>query len=161
MMTRAALGATFAVFAFAALGLLGEGTAFADDHATCTAIEIAATKAKEPSIPADLKPLEKKLRKPPLSSWTSFRVLSSSSLTLDSMKVASPKLAAGAVTVILRDVDSKEGKRPRLSLGITMDGQAGKRVFDSKLTLDAGDYVVFGETLPNDDGHFVALSCKL
>jgi hypothetical protein len=157
MMIRAALGATCVLF-----GVLGaRPAAAAGDHATCTAIEIAATKADKPSIPDDLKPLEKKLRKPPLSSWNGFRVLSSSSLTLESMKVASPKLAAGAVTVILRDVDSREGKRPRLSLGITMDGQAGKRVFDSKLTLDAGDYVVFGETLPNDDGHFVALSCKL
>jgi hypothetical protein len=163
MTTRAARALFAATLSLVPVLGLGGGAAFADDHdhATCTAIEIAATKAPEPAMAPDLKPLEKKLRKPPLSSWNSFKVLSSSELSLDSMKPASPKLAAGAVTVILRDVDSKEGKRSRLTLGIAMDGQTGKRVFDSKLTLDAGDYVVFGETLPNDDGHFVALTCKL
>src|SRR5262245_25207674 len=154
MTTRSALVAV-------AFLLGGAATARAQDRASCTAIELSATKAKEPSIPADLKPLEKKLQKPPCSSWNSFKVLSSSDLALEAMKAASPKLAAGAATVILRDIEKREGKRPRLSLGITMDGQSGKRVFDSKVTVDAGDSVMFGEILPNDDGHFVALSCKL
>ena len=125
-------------------------------RATCTAIEIGATNASSPSIPADLKPLEKKLKKPPLSSWNSFRVMSSSEITLESMKAASPKLASGATSVILKDVDKK-----RLTLGITMDGASGTRVFDSKVGIDSGDWVVYGETLGNNDGHFVALTCKL
>ena len=135
--------------------------AHAQDRAQCTAIELGATHAGAPSIPAELKPLEKKLKKSPLSSWNSFRVMSSSDFALENDKPSSPKLAAGATTIILKDVNAREGKRPRLSLSITMDGQSGKRIFDSKVNTDSGDFIVYGETLANDDGHFVALSCKL
>jgi hypothetical protein len=134
--------------------------AHADDHASCTAIELSATNAGGPSIPGELKPLAKNLKKPPLSSWKAFKVLSSSDFQIEGMKAASPKLAAGATSIILRDIDERAGKRPRLQLGITMDGQTGKRVFDSKVAVDAGDYIVYGEILSNDDGHFVALSCR-
>jgi hypothetical protein len=147
-----------AVF-FAAASLAAP--AHAEDRASCTAIELGASKAASPSIPAELKPIAKNLKKPPLSAWNSFKVMSSSDFQIDGMKAASPKLVAGSVSVILRDVDARSGKRPRLSLGISMDGQNGKRVVDTKVSVDAGDYLVFGETLSNDDGHFVALSCKL
>lgn len=163
MRTRTSAARTvLTVLALAALSTtIGAARAYAQGRASCTAIELSATKADAPSIPAELKPLAKNLKKPPLSAWNAFKVLSSSDFTLETMKAASPKLAVGAVTLILRDVESRTGKRPRLSLGITMDGQSGKRAFDSKVSVDAGDYIVFGETLSNEDGHFVALSCKL
>jgi len=156
MKTKRALPAlAIAAFAFIAW------PAHAQSTAQCTAIELGATHASSPSIPSELKALDKKLKKAPLSSWNSFKVMSSSDFTIEVNKPSSPKLAAGATTIILRDVSAREGKRPRLSLSITMDGQSGKRIFDSKVNTDSGDFIVYGETLANDDGHFVALSCKL
>jgi hypothetical protein len=133
----------------------------AQDKAACGLIEISATNAKAPSIPADLKPLAKKLRKPPLSSWNSFKVLTSAHMTLETLKADQARLKMGKASVILREVDRRSGKRPRLTLGVTMDDRAGKRVVDSKVVVDSGDYLVVGETLANNDGHFVALSCTL
>jgi len=137
------------------------GPARAQDKASCALIEISATNAKAPSIPPGLKPIEKKLRKPPLSSWNSFKVLSSAHLALETLKAEQAALKMGKASVILREADHRPGKRPRLTLGVTMDDQSGKRVVDSKVVVDSGDYLVVGETLPNNDGHFVALSCKL
>jgi len=157
MMTRAALTATFVLAA-----ALAGGTAAADATASCDAVEIAATKSKDPSISPELKPLEKRLSKPPLSGWNSFKLLSRSDLTLELMKTSTTKLSSGQVSVILREIDQREGKRPRLTLGITMDGQSGKRIVETKVTVDVGDYTVVGETLaPNNDGHFVIMTCKL
>ena len=141
--------------------VLCAGPARAQDKASCALIEISATNAKAPSIPPDLKPLAKKLKKPPLSSWNSFKVLSSTSLSLETLKAGQARLALGKASVMLREVDRRAGKRPRLTLGVTMDDQSGKRVVDSKVVVDSGDYLVVGETLANNDGHFVALSCRL
>ncbi len=146
--------------AVAALVVLEALPARAQTHATCTAIEISMTKAKDPApLPDEAKPLEKKLKKPPFSSWNVFKVSSSSGFDLEVMKPKALKLAQGASTLVLRDV-VEGGKRPRFTIQITMDGASGKRVFDSKVSLDAGDYVDYGELLPNDDGHFVFLTCK-
>lgn len=136
------------------------GRAHADDAATCAVIEIGATKAADPSIPPGLKPLEKKLKKPPLSSWNSFKVLSSTNLNLTALRAGQVKLASGQASLMLREIEKRDGKRPRLSLSATMDDASGKRVVDSKVSVDAGDYLVVGYLLPNDDGHFLAVSCK-
>ena len=151
----AALGAaTLALLALDAL------PAHAQDHASCSAIEMMMTKAKDPApLPDQAKPLEKKLKKPPFSSWNVFKVSSSSDFDLEGMKTKSLKLAAGASTLVLKDV-VEGGKRPHYKIQITMDGASGKRVFDSLVNLESGDYVDYGELLPNDDGHFVFLTCK-
>ncbi len=131
----------------------------AEDAATCSVIEIGATKAKDPSIPPGLKPLEKKLKKPPLSSWNSFKVLSSTTLSLTAMRAAPVKLATGQASLMLREIDKREGKRPRMALSVTMDDASGKRVVDSKVSVDAGDSLMVGN-VENEDGHFLAISCK-
>ena len=147
------------VFAIAAI-LIGAGTAQAQDHASCSAIEMMMTKAKDAQpLPDQAKALEKKLKKPPFSSWNVFKVSSSSDFDLEHMKTKSLKLAAGASTLVLKDV-VEGGKRPTFKIQITMDGASGKRVFDSLVNLESGDYLDYGELLPNDDGHFVFLTCK-
>ena len=151
---RAALGA-----ATLALVVLAARPVLAQDHASCTAIELMMTKGKDASLPDQAKPLEKKLKKPPFSSWNVFKVLSSSDFDLEGMKPKALKLSQGASTLVLRDV-VEGGKRPRYTIQITLDGASGKRVFDSKVSLDSGDYVDYGELLSNDDGHFVFLTCK-
>ncbi|MCE9576522.1 MAG: hypothetical protein K8W52_25455 [Deltaproteobacteria bacterium] len=145
--------------AVAGVALAAPGRALADDTASCSVIEIGATNAKDPSIPPGLKPLEKKLKKPPLSSWNSFKVMSSTTLNLSAMRAAPVKLATGQASLMLREIEKREGKRPRLALAVTMDDASGKRVVDSKVSVDAGDTLMVG-SLVNDDGHFLAISCK-
>jgi hypothetical protein len=146
-----------AVGAALALGLLGAPARA--DHVSCTAIELSMTKGKDPVIPDAVKHFAKKLGKPPYSSWNVFKVLSSEDFTLDSLKSKSLKLAAGSSTVVLHDVDVHPGKKTRITLAVTMDGQSGKH-FESKVTADAGDPLDYGEVLSNNDGHFVFLSCN-
>jgi hypothetical protein len=152
--SKAALGA-----ATLALVVLAARPALAQDHASCSAIELMMTKGKDPSLPDQAKPLEKKLKKPPFSSWNVFKVTSSSDFDLEGMKPKALKLAAGASTLVLRDV-IEGGKRPRYKIQITMDGASGKRVFDSTVSLDSGDYIDYGELINDTDGHFVFLTCK-
>ena len=133
----------------------------ADTPISCTVLEIAASTTKEGGLAPELKPLEKKLRKPPLSSWNTFKLLGRQSADLEPMKAATLKLAQGQAQVMVRDVDKAEGKKPRVGLSLQMDDPSGKRVLDTKLSVDAGDYVVIGRTLANNDGHLLAMSCKL
>lgn len=144
--------------AIAAL-LIAARPALADDHASCSAIELMMTKGKDPSLPDQAKQLEKKLKKPPYSSWNVFKVLSSSDFELEGMKPKALKLAQGASTLVLRDV-IEGGKRSRFKIQITMDGASGKRVVDTTVILNSGDFIDYGESIaPNDDGHFVFLTC--
>jgi hypothetical protein len=148
-----------AVLATLAL-LIAAAPARAQGQASCSAIEMMMTKGKDPApLPDQAKPLEKKLKKPPFSSWNVFKVSSSSDFDLEHMKPKSLKLAAGASTLVLKDIVAG-AKRPTFKIQITMDGASGKRVFDSLVNLESGDYLDYGELLPNDDGHFVFLTCK-
>jgi hypothetical protein len=139
--------------------VVAPGAARADATASCDFIEIHAASGKEPSIPAELKPLEKKLKKPPFSSWNVFKQLSRTAKTIAQNKAETIKLTMGQATVLLSDVD-KGAKKTRFKLTVTMDDQNGKRVADAKVTLDAGDYIVLGRNLPNDEGHLLAATCK-
>lgn len=130
------------------------------DTVNCSIIEIEASTADAPSMDAGLKPLERKLKKPPFSSWNSFKQLGSQALSLESMKPGTANLVHGKATLILRDVQPPGAKKSRLSLGISLDDGGGKRVLDSKVNVDAGDYFVVGRSLPANKGHLVALTCS-
>ena len=69
-------------------------------------------------------------------------------------------LVHGKFGLLLRDINERPGKKPRLGLGITIDDTAGKRVVDIKVGVDAGDYVIPARPLPGDKGHLVAVTCK-
>lgn len=128
--------------------------ALADDKAECDYLEISAQTGKAPAIDAALKPLEKKLKKPPFSSWNVFHTLSSGHLTLARLKSDSPKLKQGAASLLLRDRSDK-----RLELTITIDDASGKRVLDNKQSANAGEWLLFGQNV-GDNGHILALTCK-
>ena len=134
--------------------LLGTGTARAGNDAECSYLELSATAGKTPAIDAELKPLEKKLKKPPFSSWNEFHKLSSGEFPLVRLKSEPLKLKEGAASVLLRDRSEK-----RIELTIAVDGIDGKRVLDTKSSLPAGDWVLFGNN-NKDDGHILALTCK-
>jgi hypothetical protein len=149
-----------AIAAFAAIATSAR-PAFADDAASCTFLEIAASTTKEGSVDAELQPLEKKLKKPPFSSFNTFKLLGRQERSLTAMKGESLKLQRGAAQVILRDVDRREGKKARVGVGVQIDDDQGKRVLDTKVSVDAGDYLVLGRLLANGDGHMLAMTCKL
>lgn len=130
------------------------------DSVTCSIIEIEASTGEPPAIDGALKPLEKKLRKPPFSSWNNFKQLGSQSVSLEAMKPGTVGLVHGQATLLLRELSTGGGKKARLSLGITLDDQDRKRVLDSKVNVDAGEYFVAGRSLPGNKGHLVALTCK-
>jgi hypothetical protein len=126
----------------------------ADEKAECEYLEISAASGKEPAIDAELKALEKKLKKPPFSSWNTFHTLASGHLALPKLKPETQKLKQGQATLLLRDRTEK-----RLELTITIDDAGGKRVIDNKQSANAGDWLLFGQNV-GDNGHILALTCK-
>lgn len=129
------------------------------DKVTCDVLEISATTGDKPSIPSELKPLEKKLRKKPFSSWNVFTVLSKSTQDVEKLKAATVKLTKGQASVLYSG-STASGKKTRIGLTVQTDDENGKRIADTKVSIDAGDYIVIGRTLANDDGHLLALTCK-
>jgi len=128
--------------------------AFAGD-AECTYVEISATNAKEASLDPALKPLEKKLKKPPFTSWNTFKQLASGGASLTKNKSETIKLKEGASSLMLRDRTDK-----RVELTVTMDGPDGKRVLEAKPAFKAGDWLLLVGTNAKDDGHILGLTCK-
>jgi hypothetical protein len=43
-------------------------------------------------------------------------------------------------------------QKPRVTLGITLDDAEGKRVFDSKVAVDGGDYLVVARSMRGGKG---------
>src|SRR6267142_2382653 len=119
--------------------------AFADDKAECDYLEISATTGKTPAIDPELKALDKKLTRPPLSSWNVFHKQSGGHVSLARLKAETLKLNQGAATLLLRDRTDK-----RIDLTITLDGVDGKRVLDSKQSVNAGDWNVWVHNVKDD-----------
>jgi hypothetical protein len=69
-------------------------------------------------------------------------------------------MSKGAAEVLLRDVDRSSGKRPRISLAVTVNDASGKRVVDTKASVDASDFLTVGYSLPDNSGHIVAITCE-
>ena len=128
--------------------------ASAVEKAECSYLEIAASNSKAPAIDAELKPLDKKLKKPPFTSWNTFHKLSGGPVALGKQKAEALKLAQGAASILLRDRTDK-----RIDLEVTIDGADGKRVLGNKQAMAAGDWAVWVHNV-KDDGHILALTCK-
>lgn len=126
----------------------------ADDRADCNYLEIAASTDRSASMDPELKPLEKKLKKPPFTSWNSFHKLSGGPVALAKSKPEALKLARGAATVVLRDRNEK-----RIDLTIAIDSAEGTRVLDTKQSVAVGDWAVWVHNV-KEDGHILALTCK-
>jgi len=158
---RAVAGHLLAGAALAMMAMIvAPRPATAAPKVSCDVLEIEASSGPKPSVDPDLRALQKKLSKPPFSSWNVFKRLGSYQLALEAMKAGHLKLIHGEAEIILRDVTGAGGKKARVSLGITLDDASGKRVLDSKVAVDAGDYIVVGRSLKGNKGHLVALSCK-
>ena len=128
--------------------------AAADANPECNYLEIAASTASSASVDPDLKPLEKKLKKPPFASWNAFHKLSGGALVLVKLRPEALMLARGAATVVLRDRNDK-----RIEIAIAIDSSEGTRVLDTKQSVALGDWSVWVHNV-KDEGHIVALTCK-
>jgi hypothetical protein len=124
------------------------------DKADCDYLEIAASTGKAPAMDSELKPLDKKLKKPPFASWNTFHKLSGGPMALVKQKADSLKLAQGGASILLRDRSDK-----KLELTVTIDGADGKRVLDNKQSVPIGEWSMFVHTA-KDDAHILALTCK-
>jgi hypothetical protein len=137
-----------------ALVLASAAPAFADDKADCDYLEISASTGKEPAMDGELKPLEKKLKKPPFSSWNVFHTLANGHVALQKLKADNLKLKSGQAALLLRERVEK-----RLELTIQIDNADGKRVIDNKQSVNAGEWLLFGQNV-GDNGHILALTCR-
>lgn len=160
-----ARGLVAGALAVAAL-IATSSTALADQVGTkaeakvaCEVLEISATTGT-PSMPASLRRLEKKFKRPPFSSWNNFALLSTTKLALRKQVPLPVTMSKGAAEVLLRDVDRSSGKRPRIGLAVTVNDASGKRVVDTKASVDAGDFLTVGYSLPDNSGHIVAITCE-
>lgn len=137
-----------------------EGKAPADT-ATCGVFEIEA-KNDKPGIDKQLKPLEKKLKKPPFSSWKTFRLLKKHNKKLAKMKAQSIDLhTGGKMSLLYRDKTGGQEKKVRLRLTVQMDDSDGKRKLNSTLKIDSGDYsLIGGEELDSGGTYIVAITCS-
>ena len=80
------------------------------------------------------------------------------SRTLPRLKPETFKLKFGSATVLLRELSG--ANHARVALTVTMEDADSKRVLDPKVIVDAGDYLVVGRSLPNNDGHLLAMTCR-
>jgi hypothetical protein len=155
-----ALLTTTALLMMSALAITAPA-ARADAPVSCTVVEIEASTTDAPSVGGELRPLEKKLKKPPFSSWNTFKQLGAHVVSLEPMKASTLTLTLGKAQLLLREVTVKGPKKTRIALGISLDDADGKRVLDSKVAVDAGDYLVVGRSLKGNRGHLLAMNCKL
>ena len=135
------------------------GAAQADD-AKCTVFEIKAS-AGETKIDSQLKPIEKKLKKPPFSAWQSFIVVKKHDVKAEQMRQAIVPLATGGkLGLLYKDRSDAKGHKTRLRVGMTLDDASGKRKADITLKVDSGDYTLVGRDAGKDGStHVLAIRC--
>ena len=100
--------------------------------------------------------MEKKLKKPPFSTWNQFKLLSHSRKSLAKKKPEPVSLKIGAATATLVEIVDKS----KVRLTITMDDDKGKQVANNTTTVEGGDYMIYVHPLANNDGHLLSLTCK-
>lgn len=142
--------------------LVAHATAHAEaDEISCSFLEIKASNDKS-GIDAKLKPLARKLERPPLSSWNSFKLMARHDIKLALMKAQDVSLKLGGkLSVLYRQHSKPQGKQDRLSLELAMDSKSGKRTLDTKIVVDAGDYFVIAHSPKKDTGDLLALTCTI
>lgn len=144
------------LFAAVVALVIGLPVAHAEVTAECELFEISAKQGAAPAIDGELKPVEKKLKKPPFSTWNQFKLLSHATHALAKKKPESFKLKAGSATATLVEIVDKS----KVRLTVTMDDDKGKQVVNNTTTVEAGDYVMFVHELPGNEGHLLSLTCK-
>jgi hypothetical protein len=152
---RGAILAMFAVAAWAALAGAPRH-ARAEVTAECDFLEASAKAGDKPGIDGELKPLEKKLKKPPFSAWNQFKLLSRSQKMLAKKKAEPISLKVGSATATLIEIVDKS----KVRLTVTMDDARGKQVATNTATVEAGDWVIYVNTPAGNEAHLLSVTCK-
>lgn len=130
----------------------------------CTIYEMAASSGK-PAVDPALRPLVKKLKRPPFSSWTTFKLLKNHQKDAVRMKALTLPLTTGSkLSLLYRDQSASQGKKVRLRLTFTLDDKNDKRKLNGTLNLDSGDFSLIGnesDKLPDGGTYIVAVSCRV
>jgi len=107
--------------------------------------------------------LGKVLKKAPFTSWKSFKLLKKHTKPVDENKPVSFDLTtAGKLTLNLKGVEAKPGKKKRLRIQATMHGKDGKQQLETTSSVDSGDaWLIGGEPLPAKpkSTYFVGIAC--
>lgn len=128
----------------------------ADVTADCEFLEFTGKTGDKPAIDGELQALEKKLKKPPFSTWNQFKLLARSHKALVKKKAEPISLKTGSATATLVEIVDKS----KVRLTVTMDDAKGKQVANNTATVEAGDYVIYVQPLPHNEGHLLSVSCK-
>jgi hypothetical protein len=131
------------------------------EKASCQVFEIKASN-DDGGVDAALKPLAKKLKKPPFSAWKRFALLKKHDKAAVKMKAVELRLVpGGTLSILYRERANAKGKA-RLRLTFTLDDKGGKRLFNGTVAVDVGDYsLIGGETLEDGATYILAVSCKV
>jgi hypothetical protein len=157
--------ATPALLAAALSVLLASGEASAQPAVKCTVFEVKASNDGEgPGVDPQLKKLEKKLKKPPFSSWKTFKLLKKHTKTAEQMKPLTLKLVPGwKLGLLYRSASTSKRKKTRLRLTITIDDKTGKRKAETSMNVDEGQFNLIwgGEILGEGSYYFLASACDI
>jgi hypothetical protein len=123
---------------------------------SCEFVEIAAKSGPAPAIDGELKLIEKKLKKPPFSTWNQFKLLSHTQKSLAKKKPEAIGLKLGSATATLIEIVDKS----KVRLTVTMEDDKGKQVANNTTLVEAGDHVIFVHELANNEGHLLSLTCR-
>lgn len=130
----------------------------------CAVYEMAASSGK-PDVDPALRPLQRKLKKPPFSSWTTFKLLKKhDQQAIQQKPLLLPLFTGSKLSLLYRDTSSSQGKKVRLRVTFTLDDKNGKRKLNSTLNLDSGDFSLIGgdwDKLPDGATYIVAVSCRV
>ena len=136
----------------------------APQQVDCAIYEMAASDGK-PDVDPALRPLQKKLKRPPFSSWKTFKLLKKHDQQAVRMKALNLKLATGSkLSLLYRDQSAAQGKKVRLRVTFTLDDKNDKRKLNSTLNLDSGDFSLIGnesDKLADGATYIVAVSCRV
>ena len=136
------------------------GTALAEDAADCRVLEIKASTGAA-SMDEELKPIAKKLKKPPFSAWQKFELVKKHDAKAPLMKPITFKLVdGGALSLLYKERSDSKARKPRLRIGMTMDDASGKRKADITLKVDSGDFTLVGRDAGKDgSSQLLAIRC--
>jgi hypothetical protein len=129
--------------------------------AECQIFEIKASNDEGGVDPA-LRPLARKLKKPPFSSWKTFKLLKKHDKTVEKMKSLNLELVPGSkLSLLFRGASGGQPSKTRLRLSFALDDKNGKRKFDGTLNLDSGDYsLIGGDSIEGSGTYMLAISCR-
>ena len=146
---------SLALFVFSALSA---DLAHAEATANCSFLEIEASNEGK-GVDKKLSKLEKKLQRPPFSSWQKFSLLKQHDRKLELTKTDTVPIGTSSK---LR-VEYKKytaAKKERFTLHVTLQRKSGKKAVDTEFTVQSGEYLVLSLAPQRDKSYLLAVTCK-